>query len=193
MRFRDHSRYAGSHALLSPSKSSWIHYDEERLESMVHSTIAARRGTQLHELACNLIRLGERLPESTRTLNQYVNDCIGFRLSPEQILMYSPLCFGQADAIGFRQGWLRIFDLKTGVTPCKFDQLLIYAALFCLEYNIKPMDIKIELRIYQNDEVRVVQADPLDIMSIMDMIILFDSLITDLSYELLGLQRFRKS
>jgi len=133
-----------------------------------------------------LIRLGERLPESTRTLNQYVNDCIGFRLSPEQILMYSPLCFGQADAIGFRQGWLRIFDLKTGVTPCKFDQLLIYAALFCLEYNIKPMDIKIELRIYQNDEVRVVEADPLDIMSIMDKIILFDRLITELSEEVLG-------
>jgi hypothetical protein len=32
-------------------------------------------------------------------------------------------------------------------------QLEIYAALFCLEYDFRPGDIDIELRLYQNDEI----------------------------------------
>lgn len=36
---------------------------------------------------------------------------------------------------------LRIHDLKTGISPVHMDQLLIYAALFCLEYKIKPGSI----------------------------------------------------
>lgn len=186
MRFNDHSKYADSHAILSPSKYSWINYSEDKLDAMVHSVLAARRGTQLHDLACQMIRLRERLPESTRTLNQYVNDCIGFRLEPEQTLFYSPVCFGKADAIGFRKNLLRIFDLKTGVVEAKFEQLLIYAALFCLEYDQKPMLIDIELRIYQNDEVRTENPDPLDIMSIMDKIIHFDRQIETLRQEVYG-------
>lgn len=186
MRFNDRSKFAGMHAILSPSKYSWINYDEDRLDSMVHSAMASRRGTQLHELAKQLITLRERLPESTRTLNQYVNDCIGFRLTPEQVLFYSPICFGQADAIGFRKNLLRIFDLKTGVTECKFGQLQIYAALFCLEYEMKPTDIQIELRIYQNDEVRIEEGDPLDITSIMDKIVFFDRRIREESEEVYG-------
>ena len=38
------------------------------------------------------------------------------------------------------------------------EQLLIYAAYFCLEYGFKPRDIDIELRIYQNDEVLIHNA-----------------------------------
>ena len=30
---------------------------------------------------------------------------------------------------------LRIHDYKSGITPAKMDQLMIYAALFCLEYK----------------------------------------------------------
>ena len=29
----------------------------------------------------------------------YVNDGVGFKLTPEQILYYSPYCYGTADAI----------------------------------------------------------------------------------------------
>lgn len=186
MRFNDHSRYADSHALLSPSKYSWINYDEEKLDSMVFKTMAARRGTDLHDVAQRLIRLGVQLPQTPQTLNQYVNDCIGFRLTPEQTLFYSPNCFGKADAVGFRKNLLKIFDLKTGVTECKFEQLRVYAALFCLEYDCKPMNIKIELRIYQNDEVRIEEGDVLEIMSIMDKIVYFDRRLNEVSEEVFG-------
>jgi hypothetical protein len=186
MRWNDHSRFAGTHALLSPSKYSWVNYDEDRLLGLVDSSVAARRGSELHALAQMLIRLGERLPEGRRTLNNYVNDCIGFRLTPEQMLFYSPICFGQADAVGFRKNLLRIFDLKTGVNECKFVQLEIYAALFCLEYKVKPTEIEIELRIYQNDEVRIEMADPLDITSIMDKIVFFDRRMSEINEEVFG-------
>lgn len=186
MRFRDHSRYAGSHAILSPSKYSWINYGEEQLDAMVFKTMASRRGTQLHALAHQMISLGVRLPRTAETLNQYVNDCIGYKLTPEQMLFYSPNCFGQADAVGFRKNLLMISDLKTGVTECKFEQLLVYAGLFCLEYEFKPTAIKTELRIYQNDEVRLVEADPLDITSIMDKIVFFDRRMNEINEEVFG-------
>lgn len=186
MRFNDHSRFAGSHALLSPSKYSWVNYDEEKLDSMVDRTMASRRGTELHELAQRMIRLGVRLPRTSETLNQYVNDSIGFRLTPEQVLFYSPNCFGQADAVGFRKNLLQIFDLKTGITECKFEQLMVYGALFCLEYGYKPTEIQIELRIYQNDDVRIEAGDPLEITSIMDKIVYFDRRITKVMEEVYG-------
>lgn len=186
MRFNDHSRFVGSHALLSPSKYSWVNYDDDKLDNMVYSALAARRGTELHSLAQMMIRLGERLPEKSRTLNLYVNDCIGYRMTPEQMLFYSPNCFGQADAIGFRKNVLRIFDLKTGVNECKFLQLLIYAALFCLEYGFKPTAIETELRIYQNDEVRIQEGDPLEITSIMDKIVYADSRMNEVNEEVFG-------
>ena len=57
------------------------------------------------------------------------------------------------------------------------DQLEIYAALFCLEYRIKPTDIEIELRIYQNDEVLVHNPAPEDIVQIMDKIVHLNNII----------------
>lgn len=54
---------------------------------------------------------------------------------------------------------------------------MIYAALFCLEYGIKPSEIGMELRIYQNDEVLCHNATAEDIFSIMDRIVTFDKII----------------
>lgn len=51
------------------------------------------------------------------------------------------------------------------------EQLEIYAALFCLEYKIKPGDIRMELRIYQNDEILVHEPTAEDILPIMDKIV----------------------
>jgi hypothetical protein len=96
----------------------------------------------------------------------------------EQILYYSENCFGTADTIAFRYNTLRIHDLKTGVYPGSVHQLEIYAALFCLEYDKNPYDIKIELRIYQSDQVAVYDADPEDIEFIMGRIQEFDKIIT---------------
>jgi hypothetical protein len=186
MRFNDHSRFADSHALLGPSKPSWVNYDEEKLDAMVFTSFAARRGTELHDLAQRLITLGVPLPKTRQTMNQYVNDAIGFRMQPEQTVFYSPNCYGKTDAISFREMKLRIHDLKTGVTKSGMTQLLVYAALFCLEYGFKATEIEMELRIYQNDDVRILIADPLDVTSIMIRIIEFDKRINVLKEEMYG-------
>ena len=65
------------------------------------------------------------------------------------------------------------------------EQLLIYTALFCLEYNHKPSDIEAELRIYQNDDIFMCEPAADDILPIMDKIITFDRIINKLKQEAL--------
>ena len=177
MRFHKHSELEGLHAFLGASKSSWLRYDDDKLITTYRNHIAAQRGTELHELAAQHIKLKIKMPRSKKTLNEYINDAIGYRMEPEVLLYYSPFCFGTADAIKFENNFLRIHDLKTGVTKVHMDQLRIYAALFCLEYNIRPGDIRMELRIYQNDEVIVDEPTAEDIAPIMDKIKTFDKLL----------------
>lgn len=186
MRFNEHSNLSGTHALLSPSTYSWVNYDEEHLDRRIVTAFAARRGSELHDFAHHAIKLGIKLPDTTQTLNAYVNDAIGFRMSSELTLFYSLNCYGTADALSFRHNKLRIHDLKTGITPAKVTQLEIYAALFCLEYGFKPMDIEIELRLYQNDEVLIYIGDPITIINIMDKIVVFDRRIEELRMEAYG-------
>ena len=112
-------------------------------------------------------------------LQAYVNDEIDLRMDPEVILYYSEYCFGTADCISFENNLLRIHDLKTGKTPAHMEQLLIYAALFCLNYGIRPGDISFELRIYQNNEINVCNPTEEDISPIMDKIIYFDRIIQE--------------
>lgn len=184
MDFNKHStQLPAAHAFLSPSNYHWINYDEDKLNRVFFAQAAARRGTQMHDLAQNLIRMGVKLPNTKATFNEYVNDAIGYRMTPEQILMYSLNCFGTTDAICFRNNLLRIHDLKTGQTEASFTQLLVYVALFCLEYRFKPNLIKIEVRIYQNDDIRVMEVDPDEIFHIMDKIVTFDQIINDLRQE----------
>jgi hypothetical protein len=137
----------------------------------------------MHVLAHDLIRLRVKLPDISKTFNLYVNDAIGYGMTPEQILYYSDNCYGHADCAGFRNNTLRIHDLKTGVNPASMTQLEIYVALFCLEYRFSPFDIQIELRIYQNDKVVVHIPDPDVIMHIMDRIKTFDKRISYLRSE----------
>lgn len=183
MRFREHSNISGSHALLSPSNYHWINYDEDKLDLKITTAFAAKRGTDLHDLAQRMITLGVKLPDTPATLNMYVNDAIGFRMKPEQTLFYSRHCYGTADTISFRKQKLRIHDLKTGVTPTKVTQLEVYGALFCLEYGFKPIEIEMEFRIYQNDEVQIFEGDPLMVTNIMDKIVVFDRRIEQLWME----------
>jgi hypothetical protein len=145
--------------------------------------MAAQRGTDLHAFAHEAIRLGVKLPSNKQTISLYVNDAIGYRMTPEQILYYSPNAFGTADTITFRRNKLRIHDLKTGLHPCSVHQLEVYAALFCLEYGFKPFDIEIELRIYQANEAQIFEADPDVITHIMDKITSFDKRINQLRLE----------
>lgn len=164
--FRRHPDLEGRHAFLSASKYAWLRYNDQKLRDTFDNAMNAALGTRLHDVAKQLIELGLKQQASKKTFNMYVNDAIGFRMSPEVVLAYSPRIFGTVDAIyfgkpprtpefeGFRY-ILRIHDLKNGVTPAKMDQLLIYAALFFLEYGVKVSEVYIELRIYQNDEIDV--------------------------------------
>lgn len=183
MHFNKHSEVAGLHARFSASSPHWINYDEDKMTSMFMTQEAAARGTRLHKLAHDLIKERQKLPDTTQTLNMYVNDCIGFGMTPEQPLVYTENFFGTPDAISFRQEILRISDLKTGLIPAKETQLEVYAALFCLEYQVKPFEIQTELRIYQNDDVVAMEADPVVIALIMDKAIAFDRLIKRLKEE----------
>ena len=183
MKFNNHRNLEGHHAFLGASKYHWINYDEEKLVYTYNKYLATLRGTTLHDFAAQAIKLGQKLPKSKKTLNMYVNDAIGFKMTPEQPLYYSENCFGTADAICFRNNLLRIHDLKTGVTPAHMEQLMIYAALFCLEYKIKPGEIDIELRIYQNDEVDVYNPTTDEIAHIIDRIKRFSDIITKINEQ----------
>jgi hypothetical protein len=183
MNFTSHSQLHGKHAFLSASNYHWINYDEDKLDRVFFKAMAAQRGTELHALAHNLIRLGVKLPDTPMSLNQYVNDAIGFRMSSEQILYYSDNCYGTADTICFRNNKLRIHDFKSGMNAGSVHQLEVYMALFCLEYRFKPLEFEAELRIYQHDEVQVYLPDPDNIFHIMDKIITFDKRLNYLRVE----------
>lgn len=177
MNFNRHSELEGQHAFLGASKYHWVNYSENKVAEAYSNYLAAQKGTVLHEFAAQCIKLGQKLPKSQKTLNMYVNDAIGYKMTPEQILYYSENCFGTSDSISFRDNLLRIHDLKTGVIPAHMEQLEIYAALFCLEYKIKPGNIKMELRLYQNNTIIFHEPTAEDIVLIMDKIITFDKII----------------
>lgn len=195
MIFDTHKELRGKHATLTPSQPHWLRYSEDQLFQKYVSMYSQSMGTSLHELAETLIKnslklkKGDKLTVISHLLNDgiprnvididriypnfmaYVNDAVGFKLTPEQILYYSPYCFGTADAISFRNNFLRIHDLKTGTNPAKMEQLMVYAALFCLEYKVKPGEIEMELRIYQNGEIVHHEPTAEDILPVMDCIV----------------------
>lgn len=177
MFFNKHTNLEGLHAPFGASKSSWLRYSDEKVVEVYNNLQAAEMGTRLHEWAKQTIDLGIKQSRSKKTIYSYVNDAIGFNMSTEVVLFYSERFFGTADAISFRNNMLRIHDLKTGRRPVHIEQLEIYAALFCLEYKIKPSEIKMELRIYQNDEILVHEPTAEDILPIMNKIIHVDKML----------------
>jgi hypothetical protein len=186
MKFNYHGNLEGRHAYLSPSQYHWINYDDDKLLEHFSNREAARRGSQLHALAADLIKLKVTLPQTSATLNSYVNHVIRYRMSPEVMLQVpgSDVCFGTADAIGFKKNVLRIFDLKTGVSPASVKQLLVYAAIFCLEYDFKAFDIEYDLRIYQSDEIKRFDVDPVDVAQIIAKINHFEKILANAKEEL---------
>jgi len=194
MKYNEHSDLEGQHAFLGASQHSWLNYTKEQLEERWKSERAKQEGTELHALAEQLIRKKRKL-RGNDTLSNYVNDAIGYGMTPELVLFYSYNCFGTADALKYdeRKKLLRIHDLKTGARPVYrinkdtdeyiLDQLRIYAALFCLEYDIEPENIEIELRVYQNNEIFTDIPLPEDIKQIMDKIISFDKFVDWIKIE----------
>lgn len=176
MRFNKHLRLQGEHAFLSPSSHHWINYSPEKLVQRWTTAKASEYGNIQHEYAQREIQ-ARRKSALVGTLGMYINDAIDLKMNCEQLLYYSDNCFGTPDTICYRRKKLNVHDLKTGVIKGSVHQLEIYAAIFCLEYNVDPFTIKIELRIYQADEVAVFDADPEDILFIMEKIQEFDKLI----------------
>lgn len=183
MIFTKHSNLEGLHAPFGASQSAWLRYDDEKILATYNNMKAKEMGTRLHAWAKETIDLGIKQPRSKKTIYAYVNDAIGYKMDTEVVLFYSPRFFGTADSICFRNGTLRIHDLKTGVTKVHMEQLMIYAALFCLEYKIKPSDIEMELRIYQSDEVIYHNPTAESISSIMDRIVYLDKMLERLDCE----------
>jgi len=160
--FNRHPKLEGTHAILSPSNYHWLNDDEEKLRNRLKNRRAAARGDSLHALAAHAISEGVRFYPDGSTISLYVNDAIEYGMVPERTLFFSLDAFGHADAIGFEEypepdgnviGFLRIHDLKTGVSPASMKQLYVYTAYFCLEYGFKPYEIEGELRLYQNDAI----------------------------------------
>ena len=207
MIFNQHSDLEGQHAFLGASKNSWLNYDQDKLATAYKRQYANQIGTILHDLAHRCIKNRVKLSKSDRhlvlltllengipqglidandileTLAPFVNDALGFRMETEQVLYYSENAFGTADAISFKNNFLRIHDYKSGILPVHMEQLYIYAALFCLEYVVKPENIKIELRIYQSGEVLCEEPDPETIRAIMNKIVDSDRFLRKLKEE----------
>lgn len=191
----------GAHAILGASSHSWLNYDKDKLFESFKRKYAQAIGTHTHDYAKRYIKWGQKakagdktglfvhlleknIPATSIDINKlfktwqlYVNDAVQARMRPEQVLYYSKNAFGTADAISFRKDELRIFDLKTGEAKANMEQLYIYAALFCLEYEVKPGDIDIETRIYQSSDFFSEYPTAEDILPIMDKIVTFDRLI----------------
>jgi hypothetical protein len=186
MDFNTHFHLKDKHAFLSASSYHWTNYDDAKLVRKFETHAAAQLGTAKHELASMLIQMKQKLPKTNQTLPLYVNDAIGYRMTPEQVLYYSDNAFGTADAICFRNDLLRIHDLKTGTGPCSMRQLEIYTAFFHLEYNFTPGEFDVELRLYQNDKMEPHRPNPKYIAELMEKIITFDRRIDQLRLEELG-------
>lgn len=201
MNFREHLELKGKHATFSPSSPYWVGESFDELQERRLAGWMPTIGTVTHSFAETAIREREKLNKYDKkayklylldnketciprhivdildidylysNLMQYVNDGIGYKMKPEQRLVYSEYFWGTADCISFRNNTLRIHDLKTGRSKVKMLQLEVYAALFCLEYGYKPGDINIILRIYQDSEIieHVPEVDA--IVPIMDQIV----------------------
>lgn len=184
MNFNEHYNLEGKHAFLGASQNAWLRKSDDELIEAYRNAKAKELGTRIHALAAEHINLGMKMPRNAITFNNYVNDAIGYHMRPEKVLYYSDLCFGTTDAIAFKKNFLRIHDLKTGRIPAHMDQLMVYAALFCLEYGIKPRELDgCELRIYQNDDILIRNPDAHDILPVMDRIVHCDNLLSKIDGE----------
>lgn len=217
MNYNKHLELVDKHAFLGASKYTWLKKDRDQLLDSYSRQYIPLIGTALHDIARKHIKHRFKLTKNSKkevllsliedyyipgsvidrainfdlvydNLVNYVNDAIGYRMIPEQILYFSKNCFGTTDAITsldatFKNRLLRIHDLKTGTIPAHIEQLLIYAALFFLEYNTKPDEVDVELRIYQNNDILYHKPQVDEIVPIMDRIVSADQIIQTMKEE----------
>lgn len=196
MQWNDHHQLEGKHAFLGASNFHWTNWNDETFENRYYGQFSTVIGTAIHALAHDCIVSRTKLTKHDthliditlyhayvpkdaydpnlilNNLIPFVNDALGFHMSSEILLYYNAYCFGTCDTISFdeKNKLLRIHDLKTGTTPTHIEQLLIYAALFCLEYHKNPHQFNTELRIYQNFDILIANPTPEEIDHYMDLI-----------------------
>ena len=73
--FNNHTDLRGQHALFSPSQSSWLRYDEEKIVDKIRSQYRAPIGSEIHEYAAQQIMLGHK-KSNVRTLTQEIENYI---------------------------------------------------------------------------------------------------------------------
>lgn len=211
MNYPNFPKLEGKHAYLAPSKKGWENKSVGDLLDGYSKSYAQDIGTAVHDIARRHIKRHSKISNTDKkeirlqaieyyyipefainrgvdfdmifeTLKAYVNDGIGYRLVPEQLLCYNEdIAFGTADTISqldsvFDKRFLRIHDLKTGVKETSMAQLQKYAALFFLEFEgemkrrqLTVADIEMELRIYQLGEVIEHRPTVEDIAPLMDI------------------------
>lgn len=203
-----HPELIGKHALFSPSKYSWLNYDDDKLRQAYINSFATQIGTLVHSYACDKITFRQPMEDNQSERNAlllhllkagippkviqleklftnlvpYVNDAIGYKMTPEVLLYYSDLVYGWADTVAFSRSTLRIHDLKTGDTAASMDQLMGYAALFYLSHSkeAKLQKCKTELRIYQNNKVLIHTPSAYDIACVMDKAVHADMIVDEM-------------
>lgn len=188
MKWNKYPELEGHHAFLSASQCHWLKYDPKKLVERFENEKAKQRGTELHEFASNAIKYKMVMKPGLAhpAVANFVNDCIKYDMASEVVLYYSPYAFGTADAIRYDpptkdnpRGFLRIYDLKTGVTKPKMEQLMVYAAYFFIEYSVKPEKTDIELRIYQGNDIQYSYPEAEDIYDIIHIIKEFSAILEE--------------
>ena len=190
VQWNDHWRLEGKHAFLSPSNYAWQRYDEEKAKAVYINNTRKERGALEHDLASRMIKARKRAADTDQAFDLFVNHAIADRMKSEQVVYYSDICFGTADAIKYDEDTetLYISDLKTGVSKASFEQLYAYAALFCLEYGCNPDKTTFILRIYQGvgyeEEYLQGKKDVAYIKSLMKTIVKLDKAVSGVIKEL---------
>ena len=142
MNYETYSNLVGKHAMFSPSSTNLLDKDNQYIVGFWARKFIPEIGTALHDIARAHIKNSIKLTKYTKSevllalidtykiplpvikraidfddkyknLMIYVNDAIKYRMIPEQILYFSKLIFGTADAISAlddieRTGVLRI-------------------------------------------------------------------------------------
>lgn len=174
-----------SHSIFPASNYHWLNYSIDKMMDIYARKTATEIGAKMHSMAAMLIEMKQPLPDVSKTINMYVNDAILFNMVPEKQLKFSEEFRGTCDACSVDENnVLRIHDLKTGNVKASIHQLEIYAALFCLDFGCSPGDFsKIELRIYQNNDIICGEPGADIILPIMDKMITVDKLIRRMKDE----------
>lgn len=164
--------YAADEIMLGQRASSHKKSSVRSIVQEIESYIYQKYKKEAIDYGLKLIDHLNYIPKEVfEMLMCYINDGIGFKMIAEQPVQYSDKIFGTMDTVVFKDNFLRIHDLKTGSHEADMEQLETYAALFCLEYDIRPVDIEAELRLYQWDGIVIHNPTVEDLIPIIDSII----------------------